>query len=128
MPKLPLSLVLAIHEDLLRRYGGSPGVLDLGRLEAALERPWAGFAGQESFPTPWEKAAAYLTGIAKGHPFVDGNKRTAFAVADIHLRLSGFRLTLSDEEAFSLVEEVAQCHQEVGDVAEAFRQHLDPPP
>ncbi|GAA5337570.1 type II toxin-antitoxin system death-on-curing family toxin [Thermus antranikianii] len=128
MPKLPLSLVLAIHEDLLRRYGGSPGILDLGRLEAALERPWAGFAGQEIFPTPWEKAAAYLTGIAKGHPFVEGNKRTAFAVADIYLRLSGFRLTLSDEEAFSLVVGVAQCHQEVGDVAKAFRQHLDPPP
>ena len=128
MLKLPLSLVLAIHEDLLRRYGGSPGILDLGRLEAALERPWAGFAGQEIFPTPWEKAAAYLTGIAKGHPFVEGNKRTAFAVADIYLRLSGFRLTLSDEEAFSLVVGVAQCHQEVGDVAKAFRQHLDPPP
>uniref|UniRef100_A0A7V4A2J8 Type II toxin-antitoxin system death-on-curing family toxin n=1 Tax=Thermus tengchongensis TaxID=1214928 RepID=A0A7V4A2J8_9DEIN len=128
MLKLPLSLVLAIHEDLLRRYGGSPGILDLGRLEAALERPWTGFAGQESFPTPWEKAAAYLVGIAKGHPFVDCNKRTAFAVADIHLRLYGFRLTLSDEEAFTLVLEVAQCRQEVGGVAEAFRQHLDPPP
>ncbi|WP_185747581.1 hypothetical protein [Thermus tengchongensis] len=54
--------------------------------------------------------------------------RTAFAVADIHLRLYGFRLTLSDEEAFTLALEVARCRQEVGGVAEAFRQHPDPPP
>lgn len=97
MPRLRLSLVLALHQDLIRRFGGSPALLDPGRLLAALERPWATFGSQDLFPTPWEKAAAYLAGVAKGHPFVDGNKRVAFVLAD------GW---------------------DVAQVAEVFREHL----
>ncbi|HGY10430.1 MAG TPA: type II toxin-antitoxin system death-on-curing family toxin, partial [Oceanithermus profundus] len=80
------SLALAIHEDLIRSYGGSTGLRDEGRLEAVLASPQASFAGQELYPTPAAKAAAYLVGMARGHPFVDGNKRTAFALADTFLR------------------------------------------
>ncbi|WP_027881682.1 type II toxin-antitoxin system death-on-curing family toxin [Meiothermus rufus] len=127
MPRLELEDILALHEDLVRSYGGTPGILDLNRLLAALERPWAGFGGVELYPTPAEKAAAYLAGIAKGHPFLDGNKRTAFAAAEVFLRIEGYRLRLNNEEAFDLVLEVAQCRLEVEEVAQVLAEHLEAP-
>ncbi len=110
MPEyLTKRFVMAVHRDLIETFGGSPGVRDEGRLEAALATPRATFGGTELYPTVAEKAAAYLVGIAKGHPFVDGNKRTAFAAMEVFLRLNGWELTSSDEEAFELVIGVARC-------------------
>ncbi len=126
MPRLELADILALHEDLIRAYGGTPGILDLNRLLAVLERPWAGFGGMELYPTPAQKAAAYLAGIAKGHPFLDGNKRAAFAAAEVFLRTEGYRLRLTNEEAFDLVLEVAQCRLDVKAKARILEKHLSP--
>jgi len=110
MPEyLTKRFVLAVHRDLIETFGGAPGVRDEGRLDAALAGPRATFGGAELYPTLTEKAAAYLVGIAKGHPFVDGNKRTAFAAMEVFLRLNGRVLDLSDGEAFALVTGVARC-------------------
>jgi death-on-curing protein len=79
-------------------HGGPEGVRDLGLLESALPRPKNLLAYAEQAPSLAELAAAYAKGIVANHPFVDGNKRTAFIVSVTFLRLNGLRLTASKED------------------------------
>ena len=79
--------VLAFHEIQLRRYGGAPGIRDMGLVEAALFRPQTGY-----YKDILEEAAALWESFLMNHPFVDGNKRTAFAVMDVFLRINGIRI------------------------------------
>ncbi|MEG4391935.1 type II toxin-antitoxin system death-on-curing family toxin [Microcoleus sp. BROC3] len=102
------SMVLRIHARQIERLGGTPGVRDEGLLESALAQPQATFGGQFLHPTISEQAAAYLYHIAMNHPFIDGNKRTAFAVTDTFLRLNGCALNLTDDRAYDLVMRVAR--------------------
>jgi len=80
--------VLAIHEDQIARYGGSDDVRDRGLLEAALYRPQTGY-----YADLIEEAAALWESLAQSHPFLDGNKRTAFAVTYTFLAINGGRIT-----------------------------------
>ncbi|MGB3809545.1 MAG: type II toxin-antitoxin system death-on-curing family toxin [Parvibaculum sp.] len=82
---LTLTEVLAMHEELIELYGGAHGVRDMGALESALFRPQTGY-----YEDVIAEAAALLESLAINHPFIDGNKRIAFAVADVYLRLNGF--------------------------------------
>ena len=79
---------LFFHKHLIDRYGGAPGVRDAGALESALHRPQTGY-----YDTLIHEAAALLESLVQNHPFVDGNKRVAFAVTDVFLRINGHRLT-----------------------------------
>jgi death-on-curing protein len=79
--------VLGMHTVLMQRYGGAMGVHDPGALEAALFRPQTGY-----YKDIVAEAAALLESLAINHPFVDGNKRIAFAAADVFLRINGWRL------------------------------------
>src|SRR5215470_14201700 len=81
---------LFFHKQLIERYGGAPGVRDVGALESALHRPQTGY-----YDTPVHEAAALLESLIQNHPFVDGNKRVAFAVVDVFLRINGFAITAS---------------------------------
>ena len=89
---------LFIHGVLLARYGGSPGLRDAGALESALVRPQMGY-----YADVIEEAAALLESLAVNHPFIDGNKRAAFGVTDAFLRVNGYRLTCSSDEAYSFM-------------------------
>ena len=102
------SMVLSIHARQIERFGGTHGVRDEGLLESALAQPQATFGGEFLHPTISEQAAAYLYHIAMNHPFIDGNKRTAFAVTDTFLRLNGCALNLTDDEVYDLVMRVAR--------------------
>lgn len=113
---LPKRLVLAMHRDLIESWGGAHGVRDEGALESALAQPQATAGGVLLHPTIQAQAAAYLFHLCMAHPFVDGNKRIAFAAMDTFLRLNGFRLDLSDEEAFSVTMAVARGDLEKDDV------------
>jgi death-on-curing protein len=84
---LTVADVLGMHTVLMQRYGGAPGVRDTGALEAALFRPQTGY-----YDDIVAEAAALLESLAINHPFVDGNKRIAFAAADVFLRINGWRL------------------------------------
>jgi death-on-curing protein len=101
-------MVLSIHARQIERFGGTPGVRDEGLLESALAQPQATFGGQFLHGTMSEQAAAYLYQIAMNHPFIDGNKRTAFAVMDTFLRLNGCALNLTDDGVYDLVMRVAR--------------------
>ena len=89
MPRdyLTVADVLGMHIVLMQRYGGAGGVRDPGALEAALFRPQTGY-----YADIIAEAAALLESLAINHPFVDGNKRIAFAAADVFLRINGWCL------------------------------------
>ena len=87
--------VLAFHSILIKRYGGTDGVRDMGALESALFRPQTGY-----YADLLEEAAALLESLAMNHPFIDGNKRVAFAVTDAFLRINGFALDVTNKEIY----------------------------
>lgn len=89
--------VLDLHEQLLAAFGGASGVREGALLDSVLARPEKLFAYGDS--TLFELAASYGVGLAKKHPFVDGNKRTGFVVAALFLELNGYRLVANETEA-----------------------------
>src|SRR6266851_6754077 len=96
---LTLPEVLAMHADQIERYGGSQGVRDHGLLESALYRPQTGY-----YADLVEEAAALWESLAQNHPFIDGNKRTAFAATYTFLAINGAQLTANAEEAYSFID------------------------
>jgi len=118
--------VLDIHTRQIDRFGGTTGLRDQGLLESALAQPQATFGGEFLHPTLVEQAAAYLYHLAKNHPFVDGNKRTAFAVMVTFLRVNGQRLTLTNDDAYDLVMQVAQGQLDKPAIAGILATALEP--
>ena len=97
--------VLTIHEDQIERYGGVSGVRDAGLLEAALYRPQTGY-----YHDVVEDAAALWGILAPNHPFIDGNKRVAFAVTSTFLAINGVNITADAQETFSFIDELHRSH------------------
>ncbi len=95
---LTMAEVLAMDADQIERYGGSHGVRDHGLLEAALYRPQTGY-----YADLIEEAAALWESLAQNHPFIDGNKRAAFAATYTFLAVNGARLTADAEETYAFV-------------------------
>lgn len=90
--------VLAIHEDQVERYGGAHGVRDMGLLEAALFRPQTGY-----YSDLLEEAAALWESLGQNHPFVDGNKRTAFAVTYTFLAVNGLKIVADPQDTYDFI-------------------------
>ncbi|MCC6195738.1 MAG: type II toxin-antitoxin system death-on-curing family toxin [Burkholderiales bacterium] len=90
--------VLAIHADQIERYGGSPGVRDFGLLDAALYRPQTGY-----YADLIEEAAALWESLAQNHPFIDGNKRVAFAATYTFLAINDAQLTAGPEDTYRFI-------------------------
>ncbi len=94
---------LRIHSILIERFGGSDGVRDRDLLDAALNRPFQTFDGQDLYPTPVGKAAAVLESIVKNHPFIDGNKRTGYVLARLLLMQAHLDIEAGQEEKYEFV-------------------------
>jgi death-on-curing protein len=90
--------LLAIHEDQIARYGGAHGVRDFGLLEAALFRPQTGY-----YADLIDEAAALWESLAQNHPFIDGNKRPAFAATYTFLAINGARITAEPDAAHAFI-------------------------
>lgn len=97
-----LDVALALHNEQLIQHGGAGGIRDHGLLESALARPQNLFAYSNPEPSLGQIAAAYAKGIVANHPFVDGNKRTAFVVALTFLRLNGFGLIATQADRYQI--------------------------
>lgn len=121
---LTLTELLHVAE---RTLGGEVPVRDHGLLQSALARPQASAFGSDAYPTLEEKAAALLHSLARAHALVDGNKRLALAATIAFLGVNGRRLTLTNEEAYHLVMEVAagQRH-EIAELADTLRVGSEP--
>tara|TARA_Y100000815_G_scaffold135996_1_gene122602 strand:+ start:182 stop:571 length:390 start_codon:yes stop_codon:yes gene_type:complete len=119
---LSLDLALAIHDRQLAEHGGPTGVRDQGMLESALARPLNQWTyGEDDLCA---LAAAYAYGIARNHPFADGNKRTAWVFARLFLRLNGQALSFAPREAIDIVLALAAGELSEDELADWFRQHL----
>jgi len=112
-----------MHEEALMLHGGPEGVRDLGLLESALARPKNLFAYSEETPSLAQFAASYAKGIVANHPFVDGNKRTAFTVSVTFLRLNGLKLTATKEDRVLTFWALAAGEITEAELADWFAKH-----
>jgi death-on-curing protein len=107
MRYLSLSEVLVLYRRVIDESGGTPGVRDLGALEAALAQPRQGFGDADLYPTLAEKAAALGFSLIQNHPFLDGNKRTGHVALEVFLLLNGFEIQAPVDEQERVILEVA---------------------
>ncbi len=121
---LTLDEVLALHADQIARYGGRPGLRDLGLLESALGMPRTTFGRVYLHPSLPEMAAAYLFHLAGNHPFVDGNKRVGLAAAIAFLGLNGLWLEADPDELAELVLRTARGEASKAELAEFIRERV----
>lgn len=112
----------AAHAEQLAEHGGAEGVRDDGLLESAFARPRN--LADYGDPDVAALAASYAFGIARNHPFVDGNKRTAAVVAETFLVLNGFLLTATDAELVVAILALAAGELTEEDLTDWFRQHV----
>ncbi|QIR37439.1 type II toxin-antitoxin system death-on-curing family toxin [Tolypothrix sp. PCC 7910] len=121
---LSTSQVIKIHERQIEIFGGTTGIRDAGLLDSALAQPQATFGGELLHPTISDQAAAYLYHLAMNHPFIDGNKRTAFAVMDTFLTLNGYSLNLLADETYNMVIRVVQREISKEELSAFLELHL----
>ncbi|KAA9108426.1 type II toxin-antitoxin system death-on-curing family toxin [Microbacterium rhizomatis] len=101
-------------------------VRDEGLLQSALARASAGMFGQDAYETLELKAAAMFSSLAQNHSLFDGNKRLSLYLTFAFLRINGYRVTFTNDEAFDLVLDVAQSKIDLDRIAELIRDHLGP--
>jgi death-on-curing protein len=97
MDYLELDDVLAIHAEMIRLFGGSAVILDIGKVESAVAQPRMTFGGQDLYPTLVEKAAALGFSLTTNHGFQDGNKRTGYAAMSVFLKMNGYDVAATVE-------------------------------
>ncbi len=112
----------AAHLEQIAEHGGGEGVRDAGLLASAMARP----RNLADYGTPdiADLAAAYAFGIARNHPFIDGNKRTAAVVSETFLMLNGYALTASDAELVVAMLALAAGELEESELGDWFREHI----
>lgn len=118
---LDSQVLLAVHDEQLTEHGGISGVRDMGLFESAMSRPQQ-LAAYDS-PDYAALAAAYGYGIARNHPFLDGNKRTAFVAMELFLFLNGYVLNATDVACVMTMLSVATGETDEVTFAEWIRQH-----
>jgi len=115
--------VLSLHAEQIRLFGGSAGIRDLGLLQSAMGSVEATFGGAFLHETLFAMAAAYLYGICRNHPFVDGNKRTAVAAALTFLAMNDMDVDADEDAFYDLVIGVAEGRASKASVAIFLEQH-----
>ncbi len=119
---VPLEAVLAIHDEQISEHGGIRGVRDLAAVESALARPHNLLAYAK--PDAARLAAAYAFGLCNHHAFLDGNKRTAYVVAETFLDLNGYAMNASDEAVVSTMLAVASGVMAEDQLEKWFRLYI----
>lgn len=118
--------VLSIHNLLIDKFGGSKGVRDQGLLKSAINRPFATFDNQDLYPAASDKAAAILESILINHPFVDGNKRTAYVLMRLILINDGYDIAASQDEKYQMVISASKGEARFDDIKIWIETHLKP--
>jgi len=111
---------IELHTRLIERFGGKAGVRDFGLLESALFRPQTGYYKSLSL-----QAAALMQSLVQNHPFIDGNKRVAFAATAIFLRMNGYRLKVETDNAeFFLIDKVIKAKVSIEIIADWLEKNM----
>jgi len=116
MQYLSAADIVGIHDRIIEETGGMTGVRDTHLLLSIAQRPKTTFGGNEQFPDIFTKAAVYLESIATYHVFLDGNKRTALAVAAVFLLLNGYAGTFPIKESEHFILAAAQRHKNLEEI------------
>jgi len=119
---LPVEVLIAVHGEQLAEHGGAAGLRDPGLFESALAR--AKNLALYGEPDAADLAAAYTFGLVRNHPFIDGNKRTAYVAAELFLAANGYDMTASDESAVLNTLALAAGDLDEAAFAAWLRQHL----
>lgn len=120
---ITLDEVLAIHDDMVERYGGSFGIRDLGLIQSAIARPKATFGGVDLYPIIIDKASALFHSLIFNHAFADGNKRTALTSTARFLHLNGYELKANQEELINFPLKVENRHLDIEEIARWLKEH-----
>lgn len=119
---LPKGLILSIHDEQLAEHGGGAGVRDEGLLESALAR--AENLAHYAAPDAADLAASYGHGLSRNHPFIDGNKRTAFVAVELFLSLNGLEFDATDTDCVLTMLAVAADDMDEATFAQWIRTHI----
>lgn len=114
---------MVLHDQMVKRFGGSHGVRDLGLIESAVERPKATFDGVDLYPDIFTKAAALMHSLLKNHAFVDGNKRTAYSSCGVFLKLNGHKLQNMHKESIKFTMDVENNSLPLEEIAKWLKKH-----
>lgn len=108
---------------MIQKFGGSSGIRDMGMLESAVGRPFATFGGEDLYPDIFMKAGAFIQSIVKNHPFIDGNKRAAFAGANTFLLANGTFIFADTNQVVKFMLKVANENISVDEIAKWLKKH-----
>ena len=100
---IPVKEVEQLHRILIDKFGGAHGIRDKSALESALSRPFQTFDSNDLYPSVLEKAASLIESILINHPFIDGNKRTGYALLRLFLIQQGWDITASQDNKYEFV-------------------------
>ncbi len=120
---LDLEQILILHENAIGAFGGTQGIQDQNLIESALSRPMTSAFGADAYPTLFAKAAALFHGVVHNHPFLDGNKRTAFGALHLMLLINSHDLTASSTMATKMCLDAIDKKWTVEDVSDWIKLH-----
>jgi death on curing protein len=120
---LGLDEVIEIHHDQIKRYGGHPGIRDVGILKSAIALPYATFDGNYLHTNIYEMTAAYLFHIVRKHPFIDGNKRTGAVASIVFLMMNGIDFHADENEFEKIVLLTAEGKTDKATIARFFESN-----
>lgn len=124
MIQLTVDEIIILHNKLLKKTGGFPGIRDIGLLESAVYSCLQSFGEDEVYPTPAERSARLAFAITQNHPFYDGNKRVGMLVMLMTLNLNGQDILYTQEELISLGLSVADGSMKYPDILEWIKKHI----
>jgi len=120
---ISLDIVLAIHDDMVEKYGGNSGIRDLGLIQSAIARPQSSFQGEELYANIFDKAAALFHSIILNHAFIDGNKRTAMVSVARFLSINEYTFDVNDKEFVNFPLQVESNHLSIEKISEWLKTH-----
>jgi len=118
--------VLKLHDRSIDDFGGAKGIRDTGLLESALARPFQTFAGEDLYPTAFEKAAAIAESLIVNYPFIDGNKRTGMLAMVTVLPEYNFALTATEDEMYNFTINISTGEIKFENIVRWLKQNSTP--
>lgn len=122
---ISIKLVEEIHETLIAQFGGSYGLRDIEALQSALARPFQTFDSRDLYSTVIDKAAALVESLLINHPFIDGNKRTAYVTLKIFLFTNGLNINASKDEKYEFIIDIASGKSKFAKIIEWLFDHVE---